>query len=317
MTVGRATETPVSSAPKVVVLGGTGLLGTEIASAFAASGAVTRSVSRNRPDANHAWLLDGVEMAFGDVTDDEFLGEVLEGVNHVIYAIGGPVPAESNTDPIADVRLSLLPVLRVLEALRTLAGCDFTYLSSGGAVYGNLARLPATEDAECNPITSYGVLKLAAEKYVGLYTRLYGLRSRVLRISNAYGPLQRAGRGQGVIGAFLAAAQHGHTVSVFGDGSIVRDYVHVSDAARAVVSLASVEGEMLICNVGSGVGHSTTDVLKLVEQITGVELSISWESDRPFDVRAITLDTSRLRRLIDWEPIQLADGIVCTWCALS
>jgi UDP-glucose 4-epimerase len=296
-----------------VVLGGTGLLGTEIAAGFVDSGIPTRAIGRKPPDRDHAERLERTELRLGDVNDVRFLRSALEGASEVVYAVGSSMPASSNLDPVKDIESSLPTVLRVLDALRAHPGCRFLFLSSGGAVYGNPSELPVREDAPCDPTTSYGVHKLAAEKYVGMYARLYGIDAHIMRISNAYGPLQHPERGQGVVGAFLGAAQRGHSVHIYGDGSIVRDYVHVADVAVAAVGLSRLDHLPLVCNVGSGVGHTTLEVLRIVEEKTATKLSVEWREDRPFDVRAIALDTDRLRELIDWKPRSLEDGIAATW----
>jgi UDP-glucose 4-epimerase len=170
-----------------------------------------------------------------------------------------------------------------------------------------------SESSLCHPITSYGVVKLAAEKYIGMYATLYGVPARIVRVSNAYGPLQPSGRSQGIIGAFLAAARDGSSVKVFGDGTIVRDYIHVDDVARAMVELAQRSDGPSVVNVGSGVGHSILEVLAIVGQVTGIRMTVDHLPDRGFDVRQIVLDTSVLSNLISWAPVRLPEGIQQTW----
>jgi UDP-glucose 4-epimerase len=296
-----------------VVLGGTGLLGAEISRALVDAGDEVAAVARRAPRGATSAVLAEASYVGGDVDDAAFLDEVLAGADRVVYAVGCPFPAESNLDPVSDVEKTLPSLLRVLQAMRRHPGARFTFISSGGTVYGNPARLPVGEDAPCEPLTSYGIMKLTAEHYVHLYRRLYGLDSHVVRISNAYGPTQVPGRGQGVVAAFLAAAANGEGVQIYGDGSIVRDYIHVREAASAVAALANLAEAPPVCNIGSGMGHSVAQVHRIVEEVTGTHLEVSRLPDRGFDVRAVVLDVSRLSSLLEWRPSSLRDGIAATW----
>lgn len=302
---------------RAVVLGGTGFLGAEIARALLEQGDEVVVVARRAPSAQVRERLGEVTVMPGDVDDAPFLESALADADRVVYAVGCPFPAESNLDPVGDVEQTLPSLLRVLQAMRRRPGRRFTFISSGGAVYGNPRRLPVTEESRCDPLTSYGIMKLASEHYVELYRDLYGVDGHVVRVSNAYGSTQVPGRGQGVVAAFLDAARRGDVVRVYGDGSIVRDYVHAVDVASAVAALARLADAPPVCNVGSGVGHSVSDVLDLVEVVTGRSLPVERLADRSFDVRSIVLDVTRLASVVDWHPRDLRDGISDTWATLT
>ncbi|HEY3810111.1 MAG TPA: NAD-dependent epimerase/dehydratase family protein, partial [Acidimicrobiales bacterium] len=197
--------------------------------------------------------------------------------------------------------------------LRHRPGVGLTFLSSGGAIYGNPAHLPAREESPCHPISAYGASKLMAEHHIAVFAARHGIPARILRVSNAYGPRQSAASGQGVVAAFLHAAASGDSVQVVDGGRAIRDYVHVADVARAVASLPPEEGVCEIVNVGSGRGHSVAEVLDIVERLTGTQLTIDWLPRRPGDVREIVLDVSRLRARMPWRPRDLETGIAQTW----
>jgi len=304
---------PVSAAlpGRVFVLGGTGLLGAEVASQFRDAGSKVTVVARHPFAPGRA--VDGCEAIEGDAANAELLAEVVQEADHVVYAVGSASPGESNLDPPADVARTLPPFVQLLESLRWRPGRRLTFFSSGGAVYGEPPALPVSEDMPCHPITSYGVTKLCAENYVAMYRHLYGVRASILRVSNAYGLRQRAERGQGAIGAFLHAVRTGETISIFGDGSVVRDYVHVADMARATVALARLEAPPRLVNVGSGTGHSLLQVLDVVRSVTGLDPAVQFRTARRFDVHAIVLDVSRLASVIDWNPVPLEEGVGLVW----
>ena len=313
----HAVERAPALPPKhVLVLGGTGFIGTEIARAFLRAGSAVTAVARHDPGDWWREELPGAELVLADAGEACSLAPLVNRVDHVVYAVGSIPPQESNASPAAAVTDTLPAVLSLLELLRCCPGTGLTQLSSGGTVYGNPARLPVSESACCEPITSYGIVKLAVEKYVGMYATLYGVPARILRVGNAYGPLQPAGRSQGLVSTLLSAARDGTPVRVFGDGATVRDYVYVGDVAHAAVELARRSDGPRVVNLGTGVGHSVLDVVDIVSRVTGARSAVEHVPDRGFDVREIVLDVDALSRLVAWDPLPLEDGIRLTWQAV-
>lgn len=303
----------IQAPERVLVLGGTGFMGSEIARAFLAVGSSVTVVARGEPGERWRADLAGAELVLGDVGDPFMLSPLVDRVDHVVHAVGSMLPKESNANPVVDATTTLPAILSLLELLRFRPGTALTHLSSGGTVYGNPTQVPVSEAACCDPITSYGIVKLAAEKYIGMYATLYGVPTRILRIGNAYGPLQPTGRSQGIVATSLAAVRDGTPVRVFGDGTMVRDYVHVGDVAYAAVELARRPDGPRVVNLGSGVGHSVLEVVDIVSRVSGVGLAVEHFPDRGFDVRAIVLDVGVLSGLVAWNPVPLEDGIERTW----
>jgi UDP-glucose 4-epimerase len=305
---------PLAPPPKsVVVMGGTGFLGAEITHAFLRAGSQVTAVARHPTPTHRRELLTGATLTLGEVEDPIFLEPLLDEADHVVFAVGCPLPAESTSTPIETVFKTLPGLIAVLEGLRSRPGARLTFFSSGGTVYGNPAKLPVQEAAPTDPITPYGIMKLAAEKYISMYDDLHGIPTCALRISNAYGPLQPTERGQGVVAAFLAAARAHNPVRIFGDGSIVRDYVYIKDVAEAVVDLSRLSSVPRVVNVGTGRGHSINDVLDLVQTVTGTTLSVERIPQRKLDVQGVVLDVALLSTLLDWSPCSLEQGLVSTW----
>lgn len=257
-------------------------------------------------------MLAGAELVVGDAVSPLVLHEALDGVQHVVDALGAPHPAASARAPVAQFGAELPSLLGVLDELRQRPGVGFTYVSSGGAIYGNPERLPVAEDAPCHPVSPYGVTKLAAERYVLLAAQVDGVPVRVLRVANAYGPLQRPGTGQGLVAALLHGAATSTEVELFGDGAALRDYVDVRDVAAAVVGLLDLRGEQVL-NVGSGVGHRVDEVVALAEAVTGASIALRRLPARSTDVREVVLDVARLSRLLDWRPRPLELGLREAW----
>jgi UDP-glucose 4-epimerase len=298
---------------RVLVLGGTGLSGAAIARAYLAVGVPVTLVARTLPSGPEWGWLDGVEFVVGPAEEPAVLEVALEGVDHVVHALGAPPPAAMVDDPLEHHRLVVAPLVGLLDLVRKRPGVGLTYLSSGGAVYGNPAILPVPETHACHPLSAYGVTKLAAEATIGMYAHRHGVHAWVLRVANVYGPEQRPWTGQGAVATFLDAARTGRPITLYGGGTAVRDYIEVSDLAAATVALSERRDGYGVVNVGSGTGHSTREVMEIVQATTGHRLAVEWEPARGTDVDAVYLDTSRLESLMKWEPVGLEAGVAAMW----
>ncbi|MDX8404954.1 MAG: GDP-mannose 4,6-dehydratase, partial [Mariprofundus sp.] len=197
----------------------------------------------------------------------------------------------------------------LLEQMRKKDLHRILYLSSGGTVYGNPESSPISENHPLKPISSYGIVKVAIEKYLFMYQQLYGLQPVILRPSNPYGPRQGHAGVQGLIGTLLARAFSGEILEIWGDGSIVRDYMHVSDLARLCV-VALEDNRCGVFNAGSGEGHSINQIIEMTRDLTGGELKVRYEEARSFDVKEVVLDISSAMQQFDWKPeVELSTGI--------
>jgi UDP-glucose 4-epimerase len=300
--------------PRVTVLGGTGLLGAAVARRFLDEGSDVTVLARHRPDEPTETLLDGARIVLGDAADARSLDAALDDARHVVDTLGAPHPAASASAPRAQFEAELPVLSDLLAELRKRPNVSLTYLSSGGAIYGDAPTLPATEDAACHPVSPYGSAKLAAEEQILASAHDDGLRAQILRVGNAYGARQRDRSGQGVVARMLAAASRsGDAVPVFGDGTAVRDYIDARDVAVAVAGLHANAGGPQVVNVGTGVGHSVLDVRTIVEEVTGSKIELHFEPRRSTDVKDVVLDVTRLAALVDWQPRSLVDGVADAW----
>jgi UDP-glucose 4-epimerase len=257
-------------------------------------------------------LLSKSDLHIGNARDPEVLEEVLEDVGDVIFSAGGLLPAASEEEPERDRELTLEPVRAVLDALRSRPGVTLTYLSSGGTVYGEPDRVPVDEDAPTRAFGAYGRLHLDCEGEVMRHREENGLHARILRCSTVYGEHQRPDRGQGAVVTFLHRIEEGTPVEIYGDGTTIRDYIYAGDVARAVKDLLEEPEGPPIINLGAGRGTALIDVLRLAEKQVGRDAEIVRHPARSFEVHRIVLDTTRLNRLIQFEPTPLEAGIART-----
>lgn len=295
----------------ILVFGGNGFIGSHLVEALHRAGHALRVVDVRDPRADLDW--QGIDYRVGSMIDPIFVRESLDGIDLVYHLASSTVPSTSNRHPIADVESNLIASLVLLQAMVEKGKRRIVFFSSGGTVYGNPSTLPVAEDHPLTPISSYGVVKVAIERYLLMYQAMGALSPVILRPGNPYGPRQSATGIQGVIASFLAKVHAGQTLEVWGDGSIVRDYIYIADLVDLSI-IAGVGDYCGILNAGSGRGTSIRDVIGSIQRITGRDVRVGYAPGRGFDVRELVLDVSRARRDLGWEPqIALDDGIEVTW----
>jgi UDP-glucose 4-epimerase len=292
---------------RVLVSGGAGFIGSHLVDAILDRGdevLVVDDLSSGRRENLEQALGRGARFVEASVADAGALGEVFsEHGPELVFHLAAQIDVRhSVADPVFDLSVNVGGTINLLEAARKAGASRFVLASTGGAIYGEGAgrELPLNEDAECLPDAPYGQSKLAAEGYLALYGRLHGVAATALRLGNVYGPRQDPHGEAGVVAIFSGALLDGQPPRVFGDGRQVRDYVYVDDVVAAF--LAAAEGPAGgPFNVGTGIG---TDVLELGGAIAALcdrPFEPQMAPERPGEVQAIYLDSSRARSELGWE----------------
>jgi UDP-glucose 4-epimerase len=298
-------------AVKCVLLGGAGFIGSHLADRLLRAGHAVRVF--DQPDRDPAGEMSGrrdIEWMRGDFRDPADVGAAIAGCRAVFHLVSTTLPQSSNANPAADVADNVIGTVQLLEACRREGGCKVVFASSGGTVYGVPRTVPITEEHPTHPITSYGIGKLTIEKYLELYRVLHGIDYCVLRIANPFGERQRVASGQGAVTAFLHRAHRGETIEIWGDGSVVRDYLYVGDVAEALARTLDYRGERRIINIGSGVGRDLNNVLAAIEKVIGRPVQRRYVPGRSFDVPANVLDIRLARAELGWQPaIPFEEGL--------
>jgi UDP-glucose 4-epimerase len=255
---------------------------------------------------------EGVQVYEGSIEDGDFVLQTLqdfqpEVINHHAAQISVVVSVK---EPAKDAARNVVGTVNLLEAARqTPSVRKVIYASSGGAMYGNPATLPCDEETPPNPTSPYGLSKYVAERYVWLYTTLAPFKATVFRYCNVYGPRQDPHGEAGVCAIFAKNMLENKPVTIFGDGTKVRDYVYVEDLARANV-LALDKGDGGYYNLASGIGTSTNQVFETLCDATGYAREPIRGEDRPGEVEAIVLSAAKAGRELGWQPAtDFATGI--------
>jgi UDP-glucose 4-epimerase len=300
-----------------LVLGGGGFIGSHLAEALLSAGHRVRLFERPHLMSLAAPSAQGkVETVTGDFLNRGDLEHALRGIEAVFHLVSTTLPGPSNDNPAYDIETNLVGTLRLLELCRAQRVRKVIFSSSGGTIYGVPASVPIPESHPTNPLCSYGIHKLAVEKYLQLYHALHGLDYCILRPSNPYGERQRTDVAQGAVAVFLERALRGEPIEIWGDGSVVRDYLYVGDVADAFARALSYEGAQRVFNIGSGTGTTLKDLVEKIGALLGRKLAVDYRPARRVDVPINVLDSSAAARLLDWRPrTSLAQGLqrTCDW----
>jgi CDP-paratose 2-epimerase len=330
----------IGKANPIVVIGGSGFIGSNLAASFLADGedvVVVDNLSRPGVDQNLAWLKDSygdrVHPLLADIRNQQALEPAIADAQAIFHLAAQTAVTTSLAQPVDDFEVNARGTLNVLEAVRRSGRRTPVVFASTNKVYGGLEDvemvelddryIPADpelrahgvgEDRPLDFCTPYGCSKGVADQYVLDYAGSYGIPTAVLRMSCIYGPRQFGTEDQGWVAHFLIRALGGEPISIYGDGKQVRDILHVNDAVAAyrgvLAAIDDVAGRAF--NLGGGPHNAVSllAVLREIERLTGHETPVTHGDWRQGDQYYFVADTRSLQRHIGWKPgISWRDGI--------
>ncbi len=287
---------------RCLIVGGGGFLGSHLAFGLLAQGHAVRILDRpnlHRFDGTQG--SDSVEWHEGDFVNHDDMSKALSGCEVVFHLAWTTLPQSSNDNPAYDVETNVIGTLHLLELACREHVRKVIFASSGGTVYGIPKEIPIKESHATDPVCAYGISKLVIEKYLNLYHVLHGLDYRILRLANPFGERQRPTGSQGAVSVFLHKALRNETIEIWGDGTVIRDYVYVGDMIDAFLKVASYNGRHRVLNIGSGEGKSLKDVITAIESLLGRKVSYTFLPGRKFDVPVNILDSSMACTALGWQ----------------
>ena len=288
----------------VIVIGGSGFIGAAFVADLIKQGHSVTVVSRETNSKS-----DGVETISGGMDMLASRPDLLAQCDLLCHFASATIPSSSIGGPLSDIESNLAPTLRLLEAMRQSGDRKIMYLSSGGAIYGTPQIIPIPEDHPKKPISYYGLGKLTIETYLDYYAREHDFQVSIIRPANPYGPGQGKIGQLGAVTTFLRMIQEGQPATLFGDGSTVRDFVHIDDMCSMMMKILDT-GATGTWNCGGGTGVSLKELISAIEDATGKTLAINHQPARPFDPPAIVLDIEKARKDLGWIPaVSLNEGI--------
>lgn len=245
--------------------------------------------------------------------DENMDFSILEGQDIIYHLVSTVVPTTSNQHISKDIEANVVFSSKLFDACIKYNIKKVVFVSSGGTVYGKEVSCPLTEEMATNPISSYGVQKITIEKLLYLYNYMYGLDYRIIRLANPYGPYQRPNGVLGVVTTFTYKALKGDKITVYGDGSVIRDYIYIDDAIKAILNIANGNSRHYVFNLGCGYGTSIKQVIEAIESTLNIKMNIEYKEGRSVDVPINYLDISRYEE--DYgklNPVPLEVGIFKT-----
>lgn len=284
---------------KIAIFGSSGFIGSALVNKYLDVGHEVLCVSRNKPDllSSHITYF---KMEFDSYCKSE-LSQALSGIDCLVYLISSSTPNTSNNDPVQDVQQNLITFIDVLSIAVDSGIGRIIFASSGGAIYSNTIKPPYFEDSPIEPLTSYGIIKIACEQYLEVFRKLHSISYASLRISNPYGPGQNPKLGFGVIPTFVKSLYMGKEINIYGDGSAIRDYLFIDDLTQAFLDLTLLKSSG-IYNVGSGVPVTLIQLINTLERITNRKFKVKFHAARDTDCSSVYLDSSKLSSEVGWFP---------------
>jgi UDP-glucose 4-epimerase len=283
----------------ILLLGGTGFIGRNI----------INYVLENKEYKNYRFVVlsrdfqgrvePHIVYVKGDYLDTYFLSLLFSKWNFakVIHCASSNVPLSSGNNVLSDVNCNLIATIGLLDIMKQY-GCGYIlYLSSGGAIYGEKNMDMLSENIICDPVSSYGLVKLTIENYLKFYQKQFGISYLILRISNPFGKFHISEK-QGVVNISIRRALRGEVLEVWGDGLQSKDYIFVCDLVKIIFLLLKKGITDKIINVGSGKKYQLNVILNMI-RVTLPNLQVNYMSAKSTDVKDFCLDITLLNSLID------------------
>ena len=300
----------------VLILGGFGFLGTN-AIKYAErcfSGEYNFIVFDMYAQHPHGVQFSSIKKVYaGDFSDSDLLEQIFKDnrIDIVLHSLSTTVPVNSGNTRY-DVESNLIPTLVVLGLMVKYQVKNIVYLSSGGAIYGVKDSRSHAESDDVFPISSYGVVKLAIEKYIMQYAQLYGMHPLILRLSNPYGPYHYSMK-QGVVNVALAKAMRGETLCIWGDGNGRKDYMYVDDYATVLYALIGRGVYNEVFNVASGDLYSVNEIVGKIRQYVP-DMKTEYSDGNINDASHFALNTEKLMRFLpDFRFTTMEEGLKSTY----
>lgn len=236
--------------------------------------------------------------------------ELLKNQDVVYHLVSTTVPTTSNQYISQELMGNVIFSSNLFESCVRCKVRKVVFISSGGTVYGKEVDCPLKEKTHTNPISSYGVQKVTIEKLLYLYNYMYGLDYRIIRLANPYGPYQRPNGILGAVTTFTYKTLKGEEITIYGDGSVVRDFIYIDDAIKAIMKIVNGDNKHHTFNLGCGYGTSIKKVIDIIQESLKLEMKITYKKGRQVDVPVNYLDISRYEKYYGaLNPIDLSEGI--------
>jgi UDP-glucose 4-epimerase len=279
--------------PTYVIIGANGFIGKALNASLSGENiiAIGRSLQHNNINGEQYYSIQETSLNELEVLLQELTNPIVIDLSYT--SISNALVA----DNIKDFSDNISLVIRNLKFAKAIRAVKYMYVSSGGAIYGKSEEEKISELHKTNPISHYGIIKLASEKYVQMFCSMNALNYSILRPSNVYGPGQMPFQGQGIIATVIGSALQKKPITVYGKGDNIRDFIFVDDFCKWMIQISKNIETNMIYNAGSGEGISMLKIIDLIGDVMNrdnYKFHVQYLPDRPFDVKRNVLDNSRI-----------------------
>lgn len=296
---------------RVLVLGANGFIGSHLVERLVDDGYSVRAFGRFK-DTVLFKQSPNVELFSGDFLNQNDIEQSLKGVSKVVHLVSTTNPSVSDKEPLIDLSTNVEGSVSLFQKCVENGGINqIVFTSSGGTVYGDTyPDRPFTENDLTNPVSPYGIGKLAIENYLHYFNKSHGLNYTVLRIANPYGGRQRNNRQQGIIPVVISNIVNDLPITVYGDGTMVRDYIYIDDLVDIIAKSLAKDLKHNIYNVGNNAGVSVNELIQMAERIIGKKAILKYQEQPATFVQTSVLDSSRIKNeLRNIQSTTLYDGL--------
>lgn len=245
-----------------------------------------------------------------DFRDRKSISNFINDLDILIHLASTTVPASSNISGEVDIKENISAMVQLLDIAAKLNPKLYIIFASSASVYGNQNNLPITEENTPMPISFYGLQKLSIEHFLRIYNQKYKINYASCRIANPYGPGQKNNNLQGLISIIKNGILNDQEVQIYGSEECSRDFIHINDLAKAIISLCNIEPINTEVNISSAIEVKIPKLIDLIEEITSKKILTTFKELREIDIRRSVLDNNLIKSFTDWEPvITLEKGI--------
>jgi len=294
----------------ILIIGGAGFIGSNLVKSLINCHNV---YIYDIPNANTARLesyLDRIFIYHGQLSQYDYLCNILEenSIDIVIHLVSGLLPCSNIDSYLEEYSTVIYPTIKLLPYL-SKKKVKFIFFSSGGTIYGLNHSLHIKETEKSSPICYYGLSKQVLEDSVHFEHRFSGLEYLIIRPSNPYGPGQNVYGKQGLIAVSIGKILNHEKITIWGDGSVVRDYIYIDDLSYAMAELIRLNVKNETFNIGSGIGHSVNEIIQEIQSVVDDDFEVEYSSGRNVDLPFLVLNISKLKTAIRLSPISIKKGI--------
>lgn len=291
---------------RVIVIGGSGFIGSALVRNLSLADYDVIVIDRRAPSTSN----ENVRWVQGDGLDAKLVLEHVDNGSVVIYLGGNIRPATKISSLAYEIEHEIVRFVKLAEACAKSGVEKFIFASSGGTIYGKHSKAVISESDLERPEIPYAYSKLMAEHALRLVSMRSTMSSIILRITNPFGPGQVVSKQQGFIAAAMAALFNREPLHIWGDGTVVRDFVFIEDVANAFLLSIAHQARHNVFNIGSGFGASLNDVCGIIQSLSTVPLEVVYEKSRIIDLRRNVLSNRLALKVLGWQPeVSLRSGI--------